>query len=51
MHGGQRVPEFVTVEPFAIRPVGTAVTLFIDAAAAIQLGALGHLFAVFEKLI
>ena len=51
MHGGKRVPEFVKVELFAMRPVGTAATLFIDAAAAIQLGALGHSFAVFEKLI
>jgi hypothetical protein len=51
MHGGKRVPEFVKVEPSAIPPVGTAATLFIDAATAIQLGAFGHLFAVFEKLI
>jgi hypothetical protein len=51
MHGGKRVPEFVKVEPFAMRPVGAAPTLFINTAAAIQLGALGHSFAVFQKLI
>ncbi len=51
MHGGKRVPTSVKVPPFAIRPVGTAATLFIDAAAAMQLGPVGHPLAVFEKLI